>query len=215
LNNKLLENAICSHCMQIKRFVQAEEPIYHAAGKSRKLVNLCLPSPSPPQNTTDAVASSIDESCCYYRYYNDLGYNNTLIVAGWMEETYNNILNVYISCPLLYLTLGSSSNGNGDTTLARRTTTTTTTTTTLERQGEEEEGEKKPGLALSEAVKIAYLRNPIVRKYLEAVDYQKVPHILDINSNPRLFPIRYRLTYEEPLLVKVCDEPLMFRWSEI
>jgi hypothetical protein len=187
--------------MQIKRFVQAEEPIYHAAGKSRKLVNLCLPSPSPPQNTTDAVASSNDESCCYYRYYNDLGYNNTLIVAGWMEETYNNILNVYISCPLLFLSLPGGSNN----------------TTTIARRIEQEREEDKEGIGLrfDAAIRIAYKQNPIVRQYLEAVDRQKAPDVLDPEVNPRIWPIRYRMSYEEMRVVKVCDKPLTFKWNEI
>jgi hypothetical protein len=199
----ILENAICSHCMRIKRFVQAEEPIYHAAGKSKKLVNLCLPSLI--QNTTDAASfAAVDDSGCYIKYYQNLGLG--LIVSDWQEQAYNTVLAIYISCPLFFLSLPGGSNNT--TTIARR----------IEQEGEGEgEGEDKEGIGLrfDVAIRIAYHRNSIVRNYVEAVDRQKVLGVLDVEVNPRVWPIRYRMSYEEKRIVKTCDEPLTFRWSGI
>jgi hypothetical protein len=200
----ILENSICSHCMRIKRFVQAKEPIYHAAGKSKKLVNLCLPPLI--QNTTDAASfAAVDDSCCYFKYYQDLGLG--LIVSDWQEQAYNAVLAVYISCPLLFLSLPGGSNNT--TTIARR----------IERERERTQGEDKEGIGLrfDVAIRIAYNlpNNQILRQYLGAVNREKVPDPLDAEKNPRIWPIRYRMSYEEMRLVKTCDEPLTFRWNGI
>ena len=127
-----------------------------------------------------------------------------------MDVVYKDILSVFISCPLVFLTLPDEGSSNGDTTLARRSTTGI-----VEQQGGRKEADvqstdkkketDKPGIPVNQAVKIAYMRSASVRKYLADVDSRKVRHILDINSNPRLHPIVYRLTYEEPLVVKVSD----------
>ena len=50
---------------------------------------------------------------------------------------------------------------------------------------------------------------------MSSVDRQKVLDVLNIEKNPRLWPIRYRLTYEELRVVKVHDEPLTFKWRKI
>jgi hypothetical protein len=185
--------------MQIKRFVQAEEPIYHTAGKSKKLVNLCLPPLI--QNTSDVASfAAVDDSCCYFKYYQDLGLG--LIVSDWQEQAYNTVLAIYISCPRLFLPLSGDSN-NSNITLARRM------------EQEREEDKEGIGLRFDFAIRIAYKQSPIVRQYLEAVDRQKVPDVLDTEVNPRVWPIRYHMSYEEMRVVKVCDEPLTFKWNEI
>ena len=39
-----------------------------------------------------------------------------------------------------------------------------------------------------------------------------MPDVLDINRNPRLWPIRYRLLCDL-LVIKTKNDPLTFRWS--
>jgi hypothetical protein len=127
-----------------------------------------------------------------------------LIVSDWQEQAYNAVLAVYISCPILFLSLPYGSN-NSNITLARRI-----------EQEREEDKEGTADLRFDAAIRIAYnLPNQIVRRYLDSVDRERVPAILDVEKNPRVWSIRYRMMYEEMRVVKTCDEPLTFKWSEI
>ena len=68
-------------------------------------------------------------------------------------------------------------------------------------------------MALEDAVKIAYRISPIVRKYLDAFDKSKLPN-RDPTSlyNARLHNIVWKMLYNEPLLLTVDKDRLIFRW---
>jgi hypothetical protein len=68
-------------------------------------------------------------------------------------------------------------------------------------------------MALEDTVKIAYRISPIVRKYLDAFDKSKLPNRDPISLyNARLHSIVWRMLYNEPLLLTVDKDRLIFRW---
>jgi hypothetical protein len=77
-------------------------------------------------------------------------------------------------------------------------------------------------MSLENAVREAYSLSSVVRSYLNAVEKQeqnKSKNLLltegDITSlrNPRLWPIVWRMLYNEPLLETVDKDNLVFRWK--
>jgi hypothetical protein len=178
----------CTMCGRIRTAEKAE--IYYNSGNTLKmrLAYLC----NEVINTIHNPAHNLQD-CCYYRYYKDLGY--TLTVADWAKISYDTILSIFISSPLIHPSSDSSSSSID---------TTNTATSKLKGGG---------SITFETAVHVAYTISDIVRQYLTTVDKEIVPDVLNVNLNPRLHPIRYRLLYKEPLVTKVCDEPLTFRWN--
>jgi hypothetical protein len=138
---------------------------------------------------------NIDNSC-YFNYYKDLGLG--LTVAGWEDKAYDAVLSVYISTPLWVRKLSSPySFPTNDNTVPLR----------------------KPldGLSFADAVRIADKHNPVVRQYFRSVLNEKLKNdedfLLSPELNPRLWPIRFRMTHLESRVVKTCDEPPTFKWS--
>ena len=179
----------CSMCGKIRPFLEETE-IYYQNGDKMRLENLCF-----DVFNIDNNPSHHNDNCCNHKYFNDLGF--TLMVSDWFLKAYNVILSILISSPLLPLQQQSSSS------LSSSANNTTATISKLK-------GESS--ITFDTAVHVAYTLSLTVRQYLNSVDKKKVPDVLDIKRNPRLWPIRYRLL-SDPLLIKVQDEPLTFRWS--
>ena len=59
---------------------------------------------------------------------------------------------------------------------------------------------------------MAYNLDQVTRRYLNAVDRDKVSDVLDVERNPRIFPLRWQLC-QDSRVIKIQDEPLTFRWN--
>jgi hypothetical protein len=193
-NDNTVRPGRCSLCGREDRLVEEVE-VYYRKGEKMRLANLCYDEIQPQQKRTFFITpvDKFDDDDCYcrYKYFRDLGF--TLIVAGWFQETYDVIRSVYISSPLLFPKASSTSSA------------AVITTTTSKLRG---------GIAIpfDTAVHTAYMISHIARQYISAVDKDKVPDIMDVVMNPRLWSIRYKLACD-PIIEQVSAKPLIFRWN--
>ena len=121
---------------------------------------------------------------CYNKYYNELGFNK-FIVVDWYQQTYNNILNVF-------------KNNSSSPTKAKDLRFDTALRMAYDDNNDNNDQDQK--------------EKEITRHYLNAIDRHKVPNVLDVERNPRIFPLRWQLC-QDSRVTKVQDEPLTFRWS--
>ena len=146
---------------------------------------------------------------CDQKFYEDLGLikkgSGFLVVNDWISETYKTIRSIFISspCPYYHSTILDDDNNDHDDEKKKLALSSS-------------EKEDIENISLAFAVRRAYKISLAVRKYLNAVDKTKIP-IWDIASekNPRLWPIIWRMLYNEPLLVSVDKGRLIFEWSQI
>jgi hypothetical protein len=176
----------CSLCGKQDRFIRQVD-IYYQAGNNLRIENFCIDT--PPYNYTTNNSQDHNDNCCYHKYFHELGF--TLSIAGYEEKAYHFIRGIFISSPII------------------PTITTKNNKTTVDTRRNRLKG---GSISFEAAVHVAYSISSIVRQYLNAVDHKKVPDVLDIERNPRLFAIRYRLLCD-PLIIKTRDSPLSFRWS--
>lgn len=179
------DQAVCSMCGKFRYIMPVE--VYQNAGRKLRLEYLCY---EVIDTNTGNPAQKLD-NCCYYKYNQHLRFQ--LVVSDWYQQTYDAILSIFISSPLLRLLQQAAPS--------------------IPPQHHQHLKGGGGAITFETAVHVSYAIDPVVRSYLDAVDRKKVPDVLNIEANPRIWSIRYRLTNLEPLVTKVSDEPLIFRWS--
>jgi len=166
----ILENSVCSFCGRRQKLL-IEEEIYYNAGRNKGFVFLCTEHSyrDHENNSTTVALAAAKPSRCHLDFINNSGL--ALTVADYADITYNTILSIFISCPLLFL-----SNGKDITTVKQ----------IVEETGEEGEGEeglraevdvegKGKGIKFKTAVKVAYNINPVLLAVLLSQHAANIP----------------------------------------